>query len=123
MKIVKSLFLLTLMIISSLAFVSCEKDDDSNNQNNEPEWEVFVYGRPTCGLCNAFKDDADAEGLEYTFYDIDADQEKNTEMWDKLNTAGMGGGSVTLPVVDAYVEGESHMFTNPSVQEVLDELP
>ena len=110
--------------MSSLAFVSCEKDDDSNNnQNNEPEWEVFVYGRPSCGLCTAFKDNADAEGLDYTFYDIDTDESKKNEMWDKLNAAGMGGGSVTLPVVDANVEGESNMFSNPSVQEVLDVLP
>ncbi|MCF8332471.1 MAG: hypothetical protein K9H84_08475 [Bacteroidales bacterium] len=124
MKLVKSLFLLTLMIMSSLAFISCEKDEESNNnQNNEPEWEVIVYGRPTCGLCNAFKDAADAEGLEYTFYDIDTNQEKNAEMWDKLNAAGMGGGSITLPVVDALVDGESHMFSNPTVQEVMDVLP
>ncbi|MGM0647738.1 MAG: glutaredoxin family protein [Bacteroidota bacterium] len=126
MKNVKSLLFLSLMVLSSMVFfTSCDKDDDddTNNKDTQVEWEVLVYGRPTCGLCNAFKDAADAEGLEYTFYDIDTDSEKNSEMWDKLNDAGMGGGSITLPVVDAYVDGESHMFSNPSVAEVMDVLP
>jgi glutaredoxin len=122
MKYVKSL-LLSLFIISSFSIVSCDKEEDNNNQTNEPQWEMFVYGRPGCGLCTSFKDACDAEGLEYTFYDIDQDDTKKAEMWDKLNAAGMGGGSVTLPVVDVYVDGASNMFLNPSIEEVKNVMP
>lgn len=121
MKYVKSL-LLSLFIISSFSIVSCDKEED-NNQTNEPQWEIFVYGRPGCGNCTNFKNQCDTEGLEYTFYDIDQDDTKKAEMWDKLNAAGMGGGSVTLPVVDVNVDGTENMFCYPSMEEVKNVLP
>jgi hypothetical protein len=40
-------------------------------------------------------------------------------MQQKLYENNMGNtGSVTLPIVDVIVEGESHLFENPSIEEV-----
>lgn len=123
MKLVKKL-LLSIILISTAAFFACDKEEDDNNQQNSgPDYEILIYGRPSCGLCQAFKDDCDEEGLDYTFYDIDTNDAKKDEMWDKLNEAGMGGGNITLPIVDVIIDGESNMFESPDIQEVLDILP
>ncbi|MFW6020024.1 MAG: glutaredoxin family protein [Bacteroidales bacterium] len=123
MKYLKFL-LLSVFLGSALMFFSCDKEDDDNNQQNAgADYEILIYGRPSCGLCQGFKDDCDAEELDYTFYDIDTDDEKNTEMWDKLNEAGMGGSNITLPIVDVVIEGESNMFESPDIEEVLEILP
>ena len=114
MKYLKFL-LLSLFLGSTLMFFSCDKEED--------DYEILIYGRPSCGFCQGFKDDCDPEGLEYTFYDIDTNDEKNTEMWDKLNEAGMGGGNITLPIVDVVVDGESNMFESPDIEEVLEIIP
>lgn len=117
--------LLSLILVSTAVFFACDKEDDSgdNNDQQQKSWQLLIYGRSTCGYCKSFKNDCEDEGLDYTFYDIDSSSTKNREMWDKLNEANMGGGSVSLPVVDAMVEGESHMFIRPDIQTVIDTLP
>ncbi|MGM0613565.1 MAG: glutaredoxin family protein [Bacteroidota bacterium] len=123
MKYLKIL-LLSVFIGSALLFFSCDKEEDDNNQQSPgPDYEILIYGRPSCSNCQGFKDDCDAENLDYTFYDIDNNDDKNSEMWDKLNEAGMGGGNITLPIVDVNVDGESNMFENPDIGEVLDAIP
>lgn len=102
--------------IGTTTISSCEKTDDTVVDDNTPPkkvWTIYVYGRPTCGFCSAFKQSLDDESIPYTWYDIDALPDKNTEMWQKLNDAGMGGGSVGIPVVDVMVDGVSNMFIRP----------
>ena len=124
MKLLKFV-LFSVFLGSALMFFSCDKeeDDDNNQQNSGPDYEILIYGRPSCSNCQDFKDDCDAEGLDYTFYNIDSNDEKNAEMWNKLNDAGMGGGNIDIPVVDVLIEGESNMFENPDIGEVLDVIP
>ncbi len=115
-----------IVMIAAFSFVlgSCEKEEENNNNNiTTPEYQIFVYGRPSCGNCISFKSACDAEGMDYKFYNVDTNDVKKQEMWDKLNAAGLGGGSVTFPVVDAYFDNASHMFVNPVLQEVKDTLP
>lgn len=104
-----------------LGIVACEKenvkDEDPEPEKPKKEWTIHVYGRPTCGYCSALKSGLDAESIPYLFYDIDTDNEKKSEMWAKLNAAGMGGGSVGLPVVDVVVDNVSHMFIRPNIEE------
>ncbi|MFO8054750.1 MAG: hypothetical protein R6U19_06255 [Bacteroidales bacterium] len=124
MKLVRFL-LLAFIVTTALAVASCDKeeDDDANDQEQEPQWEMFVYGNPGCGYCTSFMSDCDAEELDYTFYDVTDDNEKNQEMWDKVNEAGMGGGSIGYPIVDVEVDGEMNLFERPSIEEVLEVIP
>ena len=115
MKKLLTLTLFVLMVGTSMMISSCEKKDDDQKQEDPPKkvWTIYIYGRPTCGFCNAFKQSLDDENIPYTFYNVDDEPDKNSEMWQKLNDAGMGGGSVGLPVVDVYVDGVSHIFIRP----------
>ncbi len=120
------LFLASFLLIIAFSVTSCKKDEDdggSNGGDPGPQWEMFVYGRSTCTFTNNFKADADSEDLEYTFYDIDQDETKQQEMWGKVNTAGMGGGQVDLPIVDVEIEGQMNLFERPSIEEVLEVIP
>jgi uncharacterized protein YkwD/glutaredoxin len=55
----------------------------------------IVYGRESCGLCIRAKDRLREEGINYIFYDVDKDADKNQEMWSLLRNTE----SVTFPVI------------------------
>ena len=116
----KAIYLLLFAMVATTfaTFSSCKKDDNKDDQDQDPQiqWTIYMYGRPSCGFCAGLKNDLDAESIAYTFYDIDNEADKNQEMWDKLNAAGMGGGSVGLPVVDVEVDGTANMFIRPDVE-------
>ncbi len=112
MKNLLSFVFVLLVALSTTTFSSCSKDEDKA-EDPKPTWTIYIYGRPTCGICTAFKQSLDEESIPYTFYNVDDEPDKNAEMWQKLNDAGMGGGSVGLPVVDVMVDGVSHMFIRP----------
>lgn len=100
--------------------ISCEKEEEKKEEQKEEvkiEWTIYVYGRPGCGFCSSLMNGLDSEDIPYTFYNIDEEPEKSQEMWDKLNAAGMGGGSVGLPVVDVEVDGVPHIFIRPDIEE------
>ncbi len=97
--------------------LACDKEEEKDPDPVVKEWTIYVYGRPSCGFCSNFMKGLDAEAIPYTFYNIDEDPGKNTEMWNKLNAAGMGGGSVGLPVVDIVVDGVSHLFIRPNIND------
>lgn len=75
----------------------------------------MVYGREACGLCKATRNNLDNARIAYTYYDIDADQTKKSEMWHKINIAHPASvGGVRLPVVD--IDGK--ILISPSFNEV-----
>lgn len=119
------LFLVSCLLIIAFSVTSCKKDDDDDSNGGDPQiqWEMFIYGRSTCAFTTGFKSDADGQKLDYTFYDIDQDETKQQEMWGKVNTAGMGGGQVNLPIVDVEIEGQMNLFERPSIEEVLEVIP
>lgn len=61
--------------------------------------DILIYGREGCFNCKAMKRNLDAEKIPYTFYDVDIDDTKNSEMWKKVYTISKSG-SVTFPVMD-----------------------
>jgi glutaredoxin len=117
MKTPKLLFVLMLLATALSIQLACEKEEQKDPDPDPvvKEWTIYVYGRPSCGFCSSFMNGLDAESIPYTFYNIDDEPDKNSEMWSKLNAAGMGGGSVGLPVVDVVVDGESHLFIRPNI--------
>jgi uncharacterized protein YkwD/glutaredoxin len=66
-----------------------------NNPTNKSKVIPIVYGRLTCGNCSASMARFKKEGIEYIFYDVDADPAKNREMWSLIK----GSTSVSLPVI------------------------
>ncbi len=62
---------------------------------------IILYGSEQCGYCKAMKRNLDAEKIAYTFYDINQDKTKGSEMWKKVYTAFPSRkGGVTFPVMD-----------------------
>lgn len=123
----KKLVFVTFVLFMFAALAACEKEKKDDTQPDpEPQhtFDILIYGRPSCGHCTAFKQACEDNNLEYTFYDIDQNAEKKTEMWDKVNNAGLGnGGSIGLPIVDAIVDGTSNVFERPDIQTILDLKP
>jgi glutaredoxin len=117
MKKLLTMFLFMAATISMVSLTSCSKDDDNTDDNNTPQktWTIYEYGRPSCGYCMALKQELEDANIAFTFYNIDDEPDKNSEMWQKLNDAGMGGGSVGIPVVDVMVDGVSHIFIRPDL--------
>ncbi|MBN1524748.1 MAG: hypothetical protein JW904_09705, partial [Spirochaetales bacterium] len=61
---------------------------------------ICVYGRDTCMNCQALRKSLDNAGVGYTFYNVDNDALRNSEMWDKIRKSGADEKSVLLPVVE-----------------------
>ena len=117
MKKFFNLLVILSVIAGSVSLNSCTKDEDDTSDDNtqQKNWTIYEYGRPSCGICMALKKDLEDAGIAFTFYNIDDEPDKNSEMWQKLNDAGLGGGSVGLPVVDVMVDGVSHVFIRPDL--------
>lgn len=75
---------------------------------------LILYGSNSCGYCINTRNELDAAGIDYTFYDVNDDAEKSTEMWDKINAAGLSTTSVGFPVVDA----NGHLLIRPTLEEI-----
>lgn len=115
MKKLLTVLVIFMMGISMSLNSSCAKEEEPIVDDPPKKvWTIYVYGSPTCGICSAFKASLDEESIPYTWYDIDSQADKNSEMWAKLNAAGLGGGSVGIPVVDVVVDGVSHVFIRPN---------
>ena len=76
---------------------------------------ITLYGREDCGLCKAMRKNLDNAGIGYTFYDVDADESKNTEMWQKIQSSDPGTKNVQFPVVDI----NGLILMSPSFEEVM----
>jgi glutaredoxin 3 len=50
---------------------------------------VIIYSTPTCTYCQAAKDFFSQNGVEYTEYDVAADEAKRTEMVEKTGQMGV----------------------------------
>ena len=105
-----------ILFLGILSSTACQKDDSQNDNVKKPEsWEIIVYGIPDCGLCSSFKDALDQEGLPYTFYDINTNNEKRAEMMKKLTDAGYTSDDIHWPIVDVIVDGVTHIMIQPDI--------
>ena len=76
---------------------------------------ITMYGSDQCGFCQAMKRNLDAEKVAYTFYDINKEKDKGSEMWKKLYAAYPSRkGGVTFPVMD--INGK--ILISPKFEEV-----
>lgn len=73
--------------------------------------KVTIYSTPTCTYCHAAKEFFTQNNIEYTEYDVAADEAKRTEMVDK-------SGQMGVPVID--IEGTIIVgFDEPRIKEAL----
>ncbi len=74
--------------------------------------KVVIYSTPTCVYCRMAKAFFKANGVEYTEYDVAADEEKAQEMIDR-------SGQMGVPVID--IDGKLIIgFDQTSIKKALD---
>ncbi len=59
--------------------------------------KITIYSTPTCHFCHMAKEFLKDKNIEYTDYDVSADEEKREEMIEK-------SGQMGVPVID--IDGE-----------------
>jgi|GEM_PF-1826843 len=76
----------------------------SNKPKIAPQYKnlnVVVYGSDRCGLTQGVRKRLKAEGVPYTYRNIDKSSRFNNAMFDKVKQAGVPAGQqFTLPVVE-----------------------
>ncbi|WP_147678307.1 glutaredoxin family protein [Algibacter pacificus] len=69
--------------------------------NTEIEKKVIVvYGSDTCHYCIETKQYLKENKIDFMYYDVDIDLDKQNEMIIKLQNAGIDLSSLSLPVID-----------------------
>lgn len=63
------------------------------------ENKIIIYGSEKCNHCKQLKEELDSAGMHYTFYDLDANKEKELELIDKLKKHKIRG-NVSIPILD-----------------------
>ncbi|MCK4326842.1 MAG: glutathione S-transferase N-terminal domain-containing protein [Candidatus Diapherotrites archaeon] len=70
---------------------------------------VIVYSTPTCPWCDRAKDYLKEKGIDFTAYDVAADQEKAVEMIEKSGQRGVPvidiNGTIVIGFDQAKVDG------------------
>ena len=77
----------------------------------ENQKEVVIYSTPTCHFCNMAKEFFNANNIQYTDYNVQADPEKGREMVER-------SGQMGVPVIfigDEMVVG----FNEPAIRQML----
>lgn len=73
---------------------------------------VLIYTTPTCQYCKMAKEFFQAKGVEYTEFDVSADEAKRSEMVEK-------SGQMGVPVID--IENDIIIgFDEPKLRELLE---
>lgn len=73
--------------------------------------QVTIYSTPTCHFCHMAKDFFKEKGVQYTDYDVLADEVKRQEMFDKTHQLG-------VPVI--VIDGEVTIgFDRPRIESLL----
>lgn len=85
------------------------------------EYQVILYGRPTCSRCSSMRTKLESNGIAYTDLNIDEDGEALSDMWRWVYSSDDydSGGSVGLPVM---VVNSNACLINPSFDEVEAEI-
>ena len=75
------------------------------NQNSIQENKaIIIYGSDTCHYCIDTKTYLKGNKIDFTYYDVDVNLEKQREMLIKVQNAGISLDDISLPVVD--LQGE-----------------
>ncbi len=95
-------FILTIVFtvtLSQLAF-SQAKHSDKKVVKELKANDIIVYGSDTCHYCIETKEFLKEKQIEFIYYDVDVNLEKQNEMVEKLQKAGISLDAISLPIVD-----------------------
>lgn len=95
-------FILTIVFtvtLSQLAF-SQAKHSDKKVVKELKANDIIVYGSDTCHYCIETKEFLKEKQIKFIYYDVDVNLEKQNEMVEKLQKAGISLDAISLPIVD-----------------------
>ncbi len=75
---------------------------------------IILYGRKSCVMCQDMQTNLNKVGIDYVFYDIDADNQRSLEMWQKVHESFPDVENIRFPIVDIY----GLILISPSFDEV-----
>ncbi len=77
-------------------------------------YSILVYGRKSCGFTQTMRQNLDKNKYHYTYYDVEKNKAKLSEMWDKVHRGCPSCSSTRLPVMDL----NGKILIRPSFEEV-----
>lgn len=107
MKKVAIFITLVLAILNNLSAFSQENKTDNVN-NLAISKKLIIYGSDTCHYCLDTKSFLKNNNIEFIYYDVDVNIDKQNEMIMKLKSAKISISNLNLPVVDK----KGDIFTN-----------
>ncbi|MFI1744444.1 glutaredoxin family protein [Thalassobellus sediminis] len=110
------------LVLIIVLFVSLESSSQNINSATkfDKQEKIIVYGSDTCHYCIDTKTYLKERKIEFIYYDVDVNIEKQREMIIKLQKAGISLDNLSLPVVD--LGGKLIMNTPTDFEEFLKKL-
>ena len=90
---------LVLILVLSVSLGSSSQNINSTSKFDKQD-QIIVYGSDTCHYCLDTKAYLKERKIEFTYYDVDVNLEKQREMLIKLQKSGFSVDNLYLPVVD-----------------------
>lgn len=88
------------LIIVFLVSLESSSQDLNNDTKLQKQDIIIVYGSDTCHYCIDTKTYLKERKIDFTYYDVDVNLEKQREMLIKLQKAGFSVDNLSLPVAD-----------------------
>ncbi|WP_203256405.1 glutaredoxin family protein [Hyunsoonleella ulvae] len=104
-------YILCVVFSLTFGFVSFSQAKHSDKEVIKSN-KVIVYGSDTCHYCTDTKVFLKEQHVEFVYYDVDVRLEKQKEMVEKLQNAGIPLDAISLPVVDVYGSLKMNDVTN-----------
>ena len=95
-----SIVLLVFVLTLCQEVFSQAKPSESIPTKKEITSKIIVYGSDTCHYCVDTKSFLQEKNIVFTYYDVDINLEKQNEMVEKLQKAGIPLDAISLPIVD-----------------------
>lgn len=83
-----------------LATLHCNAQEVIHQTKQSKKEKIIVYGSDSCHSCLDTKAFLKEKKVEFTYYDIDVNKEKEQEMLIKLQKANISIHTLSLPVID-----------------------
>lgn len=92
---------------------------NAQNYENKIEQKLYLYGSDGCHTCTETKKFLEKNKIEYTFYDVDTNFEKQREMIDYLRKSNISLKNLNLPAVRM---GNQIITNEPTFEEFLQNI-
>lgn len=90
---------LIILLLSLITLHSNAQEVVHQTKESKKE-KIIVYGSDSCHSCLDTKAFLNDKKIEFTYYDIDVNKEKEQEMLVKLQKANISIHTLNLPVID-----------------------